>query len=168
VSPFDPAEQQGQIVHAPRPVHAVSPLGVEFEQQQQQQQAAQGYEHAHAHEQTQHYAHDSYAPDADANAQYASDHSTPTSAYGDAGVSTPLYPDSPVVEGEVQQQQQQQHAGEQTQDYPPFEFPSDEFASELRLRSNSMDMGAPAASGYDIEMSAYESYASESYASEFV
>ncbi|KAJ7923342.1 hypothetical protein B0H13DRAFT_2316530 [Mycena leptocephala] len=167
VSPFDPAEQQGQIVHAPRPVHAVSPLGVEFEQQQQQQQAAQGYEHAHAHEQTQHYAHDSYAPDADANAQYASDHSTPTSAYGDAGVSTPLYPESPVVEGEVQQQQQQ-HAGEQTQDYPPFEFPSDEFASELHLRSDSMDMGAPAASGYDIEMSAYENYASESYASEFV
>jgi len=64
-----------------------------------------------------------------------------------------------------QQQQAEEHAQETLshEEYPPFEFPTEEthFPSDLRLRS-SIDMSAPSPSGaYDIEMSAYDSYASE-------
>ncbi|KAJ7238846.1 hypothetical protein B0H12DRAFT_88235 [Mycena haematopus] len=129
VSPFDAPEHT--LLHAPRPVHAMSPLGVEFGEQQQQ--------------------------------SYASRTSTPTSSYAEleAAVSadtTPSYAD----EGVEQQQTQEAQTQEETHEaYPPFEFPSEEPLPSLGFRS-SIDMGTPAASAsYDMEMSAYDSYASE-------
>ncbi|KAJ7136732.1 hypothetical protein C8R44DRAFT_868856 [Mycena epipterygia] len=148
VSPFDPAQQ---VVHAPQPMHAVSPLGVEFAEQQQQQQAEAAYEQE---QQMQSYPADHSYPSEDA---YASHHSTPTSSYaeGDPAAATSYADD--VAGGE--QHQQPAHE-EHSHEYPPFEFPSENhqlgFGSELR----SIDM-TESSSSFDMEMSAYDNYANE-------
>ncbi|KAJ7513048.1 hypothetical protein B0H11DRAFT_16728 [Mycena galericulata] len=137
VSPFDAPASEQTVLHAPQPVHAVSPLGVEFAEQQAQAYEQQQGEHMFDDNNTVPYS----------DAGYASHHSTPM-AYADAG--------------EQQQEPAPQHEhGQQDAAYPPFEFPSEDdvsplgFASQLRASSRSP---APA---YDMEMSAYDSYASE-------
>ncbi|KAJ7156437.1 hypothetical protein C8R43DRAFT_1183811 [Mycena crocata] len=167
VSPFDAAEQQS-VLHAPQPVHAVSPHGVEFSEQQQHHAT---YEQEH---QTQHYLEDTYAADA---ASAYSHPSTPASSYpeaedpasyADVNSYTDTAPASygDAAEGGAQQQKQQAHHEEA---YPPFEFPSHtHFMSDLGRPS--IDMSASAAmemsssstpAPYDVEMSAYEDYSRE-------
>ncbi|KAJ7785196.1 hypothetical protein DFH07DRAFT_1054566 [Mycena maculata] len=140
VSPFDGAGEQ-TMLHAPQPVHAVSPLGVEFAEQQQQQ-AQQEYE---AEQQM----FDAYPADAG----YASHHSTPAS-YGEVDS---YAGEAQQQAGEQEQTHEQQHGAPQSEAYPPFEFPCDDehplgFASELRAST-------PAT--YDMDASAYDNYASE-------
>ncbi|KAJ7337561.1 hypothetical protein DFH08DRAFT_812884 [Mycena albidolilacea] len=133
VSPFNvPGKQQQQaLVHA-LPVHAVSPHGVKFATEQQQQQQAYP------------------------EPLYGSPHLTTSF------VESLLYADS----SSQQQQHTEEHAQEESDReqelaYLLFKFPTEKmhFASDLR---SLIEMSAPSASAlYDVEMSTFNSYASE-------
>ncbi|KAJ7804044.1 hypothetical protein B0H14DRAFT_3486722 [Mycena olivaceomarginata] len=103
-------QQQQQTLHAPQPVHAMSPLAVELQQQQGQQQ----YEHG-AEQQA-----------LDAGASYVeADVAAPSSYVDDAS--------EPQQHAEEAQQQEQSH---KELEYPPFEFPTEEplgFASSIDM-----------------------------------
>ncbi|KAJ6489881.1 hypothetical protein C8R45DRAFT_199627 [Mycena sanguinolenta] len=130
VSPFDASE--ATRLHAPQPVHVVSPLGVEFGEQLQALTPQQSQEYL------------------DAELSYPSRHSTPTSlSYAEADEG---------VEQKTEEHTQEAHEAYPPFEFPSEEpLPSLGLSS---LRS-SMDMGTPADS-YDMEMSAYDNdYASE-------
>ncbi|KAJ7485881.1 hypothetical protein FB451DRAFT_1392605 [Mycena latifolia] len=159
VSPFEAAQQ---VLHAPQPVHAVSPHGVEFAEQQSQPQ--QAYEQAYEQEQMQAYHADE---EYHADSAYASHHSTPasSSSYAEEPTMTASYANDGAHGEESQQQQPAEHAqGEAHEAYPPFEFPSEHDEHHLgfpsALRSASIDMSAQSPS-YDMPMSSYDSYANE-------
>ncbi|KAJ6586431.1 hypothetical protein DFH09DRAFT_1308461 [Mycena vulgaris] len=149
VSPFDAAQQ---VLHAPQPVHAVSPHGVEFAEQQQQHSPLQ---QAYEQEQLQYPGDDVYPADG-----YASHRSTPASSYEQEDPNALSYAED-GARGEQQQQAEEQSQEQVHEEYPPFEFASEHhhlgFASELHA---SIDMTAQSPS-YDMEISAYDSYASE-------
>ncbi|KAJ6614205.1 hypothetical protein B0H10DRAFT_2221515 [Mycena sp. CBHHK59/15] len=129
VSPFGAAQQ---VVHAPQPVHAVSPLGVEFAEQAQQtevQMAVRRRRRVPAEPYASHRP-PSHAEEDPAAMSYADD-------VANGGSSS--------MRGSARTRRctRQHHL---------------DFASDLR---SSIDMSTPA-STYDTEMSPYDSYASES------
>ncbi|KAF7345274.1 HMG box domain-containing protein [Mycena sanguinolenta] len=102
VSPFDASESTR--LHAPQPVHVVSPLGVEFGEQQQQALTPQ---------ETQEYL--------DAEVSY-SRHSTPTSSsYTETASSAPSYADEAAEQQKIQQEQAQED--QVSSAYPPLRVP---------------------------------------------
>jgi hypothetical protein len=160
VSPFDAQhhqqQQQQQTLHAPQPVHAMSPLAVELQQQQGQQQYEHGAEQQYPEQMEQHYLDDDAF--ADTLAYPPSEHSTPGASYVEADVTAPSsYVDDASEPQQHTEEAQQQEQSHKELEYPPFEFPTEEplgFAS-------SIDMSPPVSGSYDMDMSYADSYASE-------